>query len=115
MGTSFGHDGRCSQCGEVALTGAGCTRCRPATTAVPDVPIRYVYEMTPGSDERVRAILTALAGEFQATIRHHENRGRGGQQVTFTGDFASVGPGTLSRMRWWLREMQAALGESVDP
>lgn len=96
------------------MTGAGCRRCRPLSTAVPDAPIRYVYEMSPGSDERVRAILTALAGEFRATVRHHENRGKGGQQVTFTGDFASVGPGTLSRIRWWLREMESALGESGD-
>ena len=70
--------------------------------------------MSTDADERIRAVLTALTEEFQATIRHHDNRGKGGQQVTFTGDFASVGPGTLSRMRWWLREMQAALGESVD-
>lgn len=113
MATLAGSDGRCAKCGAVAPTSAGCTAC-PVSTAG-DVPIRYVYEMPEGSDERIRAILTALAGEFESAVRHHENRGKGGQQVTFTGDFASVGPGTLQRMRWWLREMKTALGESTEP
>jgi len=57
---------------------------------------------------RATSILNALASEFERAIRHHENKGKGGQQVTFTGDFASVGPSVVQRMRWWLREMRAA-------
>ena len=114
MNSPAGSDGRCVKCGAVVPTSAGCTAC-PVSTAGTSTPIRYVYEMPEGSDERVRATLAALTGEFERAVRHHENRGKGGQQVTFTGDFASVGPGTLQRMRWWLREMKAALGEGYEP
>lgn len=56
--------------------------------------------------KRAEQVLDALAGEFERAIHHHESRGKGGQQVTFTGDFASVGPSVVGRMRWWLRDMR---------
>ncbi len=36
----------------------------------------------------------------------HQRRGRGGQQVSFHGDFASITPSSLSRLEWHARNMR---------
>ena len=64
-------------------------------------------------DMGIESLLTALSEEFDAAIYHHETKGLGGQSCTFTGDFGSVGPGTLARMRRWLRDMRKALGTVI--
>ncbi len=53
--------------------------------------------------------LTIIKEEFDRTVEHFENKGKGGQQVTFTGDFCAVGPSVVSRMRWWSRRWSKAL------
>lgn len=64
--------------------------------------------------ERCVALLRSLLGEFDGAVYHHENRGKGGQHVSFYGDFANVAPSAVGRMRWWAREMRQALGDSHE-
>ena len=45
--------------------------------------------------ETVEPLLLQLCDEFTAAVRHHETRGAGGQQVSYLGPFASVGPTAL--------------------
>lgn len=61
--------------------------------------------------DRRLLLLDALCHEFEATIAYHESKGKGGQQVPFHGDFSSVGPSVVSRMRWWTREIRLAFAE----
>ena len=70
--------------------------------------------------DRYHARLTTLqqaAGDFCETVEHAaaciEARGRGGQQVSFHGDFASAPPSTMGRLQWWARTLRAAMGEEV--
>jgi len=35
-------------------------------------------------------------------------RGKGGQNVPFHGDFVSVPPSALNRLKWWSRELREA-------
>ena len=65
--------------------------------------------------DRRLLLLDGLCHEFEAAIYHHENKGKGGQQVSFHGDFYSVGPGTIGRMRWWVRELRRAQAEHKTP
>lgn len=60
---------------------------------------------------QVRGCLAAFAETAEATVLHHETRGAGGQQVPFHGDFSSVPPSVVGRLRWWAREMRSCLAD----
>lgn len=64
--------------------------------------------MTDGPrSEAIEAMLVAIGEEFDREIAHRETRG--GQQVTHTGDFASVGPSALNAMKRWSRDFRRVL------
>lgn len=49
---------------------------------------------------------------FNAAVANHR-RPKGGQQVQYQGDFASVPPSTVGQMEWWVRRWDEALGKNV--
>jgi hypothetical protein len=57
----------------------------------------------------VRAILEALRTSVEQREAQLEARGKGGQQVGDFGEFVSVGPSAVSRLRWYLREFDRVL------
>lgn len=61
----------------------------------------------------LKAIAEAFASEAEAAVQHHENKNKGGQQVSFHGDFASIGPSVVGRLRWWVREFREALASDA--
>jgi chromosome segregation ATPase len=63
---------------------------------------------------KVVEVARAFVEIAEAAIRHHENRGKGGQQVSYHGDFAMVPPSAVSRLRWWADCFRAALA-SLPP
>lgn len=60
---------------------------------------------TPG----IVTLLDGFEREIEAAEEHLASRGKGGQQVSFHGDFAGAAPSTLGRLRWWLRAFREAL------
>ena len=59
--------------------------------------------------ERTEAAHVAMAGfiaEVDSAAQHFDSRGKGGQQVPFFGDFASVAPSTLGCLKWWARRFR---------
>jgi hypothetical protein len=68
---------------------------------------------------RLRDLTEYLAQEFEGAVREAEfvAGGRKGQIVPVHGDFAGAArmPGLVGRMRWWARELRAALDEEVKP
>lgn len=62
------------------------------------------------TEDAVRVVVEGFIGTVDALLRHVETRGRGGQQVPFHGDFAEAQPSTVSRLRWWKKRMEEALG-----
>lgn len=62
--------------------------------------------------ERCKA-LEKVADAFGDTVARavdaNAQRGRGGQHVSFHGDFCNATPGTLTRLEWWAREFKDAL------
>lgn len=61
-------------------------------------------------NKRLRAAIQDIVDTFDAALRAHDNRGRGGQHVPYQGDFSSVPPSTLSEIRRWSRDLKRALG-----
>ena len=57
----------------------------------------------------MRGVLESFIGTAEAAVRHAENRGKGGQQVPFHGDFHEIAPSTVGRLRWWAKRMAEAL------
>jgi len=60
-------------------------------------------------NEALRAWLDGIASTFESAVAHHEQRGAGGQQVGFHGDFANVPPSVVGQMRRWARDVREAL------
>ncbi len=58
---------------------------------------------------RCRQALKSMADCFDGAVRNVEDRGKGGQHVPYHGDFASVGPSTVSQMRRWSRDLRCAI------
>ena len=58
--------------------------------------------MTP----RLKALLDAFEEEVKGARSVLENRGKGGQQCSPSGDFINVNPSTLNSLEWWVREFQ---------
>lgn len=56
--------------------------------------------------QRAEAAIEAFATTVDDAARHHESRGRGGQHVPFTGDFASMPPSSMVRLKWWVRHLK---------
>lgn len=84
------------------------------------VACRLVMRWNSRNAKRVDVLeraLESICDEFDATVRHFENRGKGGQQVSFHGDFANVAPSTIIAMRRWsadLREVLAGTHPACD-
>jgi len=54
-------------------------------------------------------IAIGFIAEVEAADRVLEQRGAGGQQIPFHGDFASVTPSAMGRLRWWANAMKVEL------
>jgi hypothetical protein len=48
-----------------------------------------------------------LMDEMRSAVHHHENIGKGGQQVSYHG--WRVTPSVVMSFKWWLRELDDAL------
>lgn len=48
-----------------------------------------------------RAAALAFTETVAAAVRANDNRGRGGQHVSFHGDFCAATPSVLNRLEWW--------------
>lgn len=46
-----------------------------------------------------------------AAVSAHENKGKGGQQVPYHGDFAALPPSGVVNLRWWANAFGEWLGE----
>ena len=68
-------------------------------------PVDVVATQHPGTTQTELAALRFAAEGFCAAVadslRAAEDKGKGGQQVPFHGDFAGASPSTLARLRWW--------------
>jgi hypothetical protein len=64
--------------------------------------------------ELLEQALTGITEEFERTVNHIDNKGRGGQHVPFHGDFAAACqlPSFCSRARWWATHLRDALKET---
>lgn len=64
-----------------------------------------------GGTADIRAVVEAFAETVEAACAAHKNQYKGGQQVSFHGDFCpgSIGPSGLVRLKWWIRELKFAL------
>jgi len=62
---------------------------------------------------KLRHTTSALLGEFDRAVAHRDwiNAGRHGMSVPFHGDFTGAiqHPGLMGRIRWWARQLRAAL------
>lgn len=58
----------------------------------------------------VGSVIRSLADTIEHAEHATKQRGRGGQQVPFHGDFANATPGTLAQLKWWVRELERAVG-----
>ena len=63
--------------------------------------------------DALERMLEAICDEFESTVRHAENRGKGGQQAPFHGDFASAPPSTVRAIAMWARDIRAVLAGEV--
>jgi hypothetical protein len=89
---------------------AACDGVRSLTAAEADeilrnAPVRWMSTLP--------EVATALANTIDMAVAAHENRGRGGMQVPYHGDFANAPPSVIVRLRWWSRELRAALARTV--
>jgi len=50
---------------------------------------------------------------FSDAVRAFQNKGVGGQQVSYHGDFANIAPSVVGRMQWWIRAWDEILGRNV--
>lgn len=60
------------------------------------------------NEDRLRLMVHGLFLEVEAA-KAYRSAPKGGQQVPFNGDFASVPPSGLSRLSWWVRELGRAM------
>jgi len=62
---------------------------------------------------RLREALECVTSALEDAVAHADNRGQGGMQVPFHGDFAAATqlPSFVSRARWHARQGRAALDE----
>lgn len=65
--------------------------------------------------ERMLALLQCFEAEIEAAAQHLASKGRGGQHVSFHGDFAQVPPSGIGRLRWWAREFREAAQSKQVP
>lgn len=63
---------------------------------------------------KMEPLVLQLCDEFAAAVRHHETRGAGGQQVSYLGPFASVGPSVVGEMRRWLARLSDATAPTKE-
>lgn len=65
--------------------------------------------------DELRKYAAAFVEQMHATERE-ANRGRGGQHVTFSGEFhpASMTPSIRSRLNWWARAFEDAMEGASD-
>ena len=77
-----------------------------------DARDRVLSELTAlrAENARLREALAAITEEFESTVRHCDNDGKG-MHVPFHGDFAGAKqmPSIANRIRWWARFLRAAL------
>lgn len=59
--------------------------------------------------ERLEAALYSMIDCFDGAVASFEDRGKGGQHVSYHGDFASIPPSAVGQMRRWSRDLRAAI------
>lgn len=57
----------------------------------------------------LRSLIEGFESEIERAATHHANKNKGGQQVPCHGDFVSVPPMVLPKLRWWARAFKETL------
>lgn len=63
--------------------------------------------------DRVRDLAEAFVETVQAAVHNHRGA-KGGQHVSFHGDFAHITPSVVRDLERWAREFQAALASTQE-
>ena len=63
-------------------------------------------------NERMLQCITGFVEAVEAA-EAHATRPKGGQQVTFSGDFASAVPSVRGQLRWWARHLSQSTQEEL--
>jgi len=63
-------------------------------------------------NERMLQCITGFVEAVEAA-EVHATRPKGGQQVTFSGDFASAVPSVRGQLRWWARHLSQSTQEEL--
>lgn len=58
--------------------------------------------------DRLYDELEVIRDTFKAAIANHR-KGKGGQQVPYHGDFASMPPSSIGQMEWWVKRWDGIL------
>lgn len=68
-------------------------------------------------EKKYQALLVVTEGfihNAQAAVAYHKNRGKGGQQVPFFGDFCNIPLSAVKTLEWWIRAFSAVM-EGKEP
>jgi hypothetical protein len=60
------------------------------------------------SKKQSEELIDSLLAEMRSAVRHLDNKGKGGQHVSWHGDFVNASPHVVDKFRWWLREIDTA-------
>lgn len=64
---------------------------------------------------KLRQVAAAFVRTVSSARRAIEQRGRGGQHVSYHGDFAAASPSVITNLVWWAREIELALNAAEKP
>jgi acetyl esterase/lipase len=78
----------------------GITQCKCGRVSMVDAEV----ERLRSESAAMRAVVEALRTSVEQRSAQLQNAGKGGQHVGDFGEFASMGPSAISRLRWYLRE-----------
>ena len=59
--------------------------------------------------EALKQRATFFVEAAERAVYEAEHKNDGGMRVPFHGDFASATPSTISRLRWWARDLRSVL------
>jgi hypothetical protein len=60
------------------------------------------------SVEKMRTVIAQFVNAVSAARRDMDNRGKGGQHVSFHGDFCNANPSVMTRLVTWARALEVA-------
>ena len=112
----------CRECGEYVSATRGdyfrlapqevLTHCGVPLVAVyrkeQQIHVKLVEGVVQPPEPTLEQLLDGFDNEVERASANIAARGKGGQQVSFFGDFANAAPSVLGRLRWWSRSFRQA-------